>query len=60
MYPRTNDFAKITDRLNNIEPTIDFTYELENNNNNLSFLNILLINNNNKLTICYHFWTIYW
>ena len=30
------------DSLNNIEPTIDFTYELENNT--LLFLDILLIN----------------
>ena len=36
------------DRLNNIEPII-----LENNNN-LSFLDILLINNNNKLEFKVH------
>ena len=45
-YPQNNDL-KITVRLNNIEPTIDFTNELESNN--LLFLEFLLINNNNRL-----------
>ena len=42
MYPQ-NDL-KIMDKLNKIEPTRSFTYELETNN--LTFWNILLMNNN--------------
>ena len=42
IYPWNNDW-KITDKLNTIEPTIDFTYELENYT--LPFLDILLTNN---------------
>ena len=34
------------DRLNKIEPTINFTYKLETNT--LPFLDILLINNNKQ------------
>ena len=45
IYPRNNDVTKITDRLYNFEPNINFTYELENNNT-LPFLKILLINHN--------------
>ena len=40
--PRNNNVTKIT----NIEPTIDFTYELENNN--IPFLDILLISKEKK------------
>ena len=32
IYPWNNDLTKITDGLNTIEPTTDFTYERENNN----------------------------
>ena len=42
---QNNDFTKITDRLNKMEPTIDFNYKLETNNT-LTFLDILMINNN--------------
>ena len=47
IYPQDNDLAKITDRLNNIEPTIDFTYEQETTST-FPFLDIFLINDNNK------------
>ena len=43
MWPQNYDLAKIADRLNNTEPTIDFTFELENNNIS-PFLDNLLIN----------------
>ena len=32
MYTRKNSLAKISDRLNKIEPTMDLTYKLETNN----------------------------
>ena len=41
------------DSVNNIEPTIGFTYELENNNT-LPFLDILLINYKNELEFKLH------
>ena len=41
------------DRLNNIEPNIDFTYEQEVNNT-LLFFDILQINNNNELKFKVH------
>ena len=48
IYSEEHNLIKITDRLNKIEPTIKFTHELETNNY-LSFLDILLIRNNDKL-----------
>ena len=36
-------------RLNNIEPSIGFTSDIKKNNNTLPFLEILIINDNNKL-----------
>ena len=47
IYPLNDNLTKITDRLNNIKLTIDFTYELETNT--LFFFDILQIDNNNKL-----------
>ena len=45
LYPLCHvSLTKVTDKLNNIEPTIDFTYEQETNI--LPFSDILLINNN--------------
>ena len=32
IYPRNNDLAKITSKLNKIEPSIDLTNKLETNN----------------------------
>ena len=46
IYPWNNELTKITDRLHNIEPTIDFIYELETKDA-LPFLDILQINNKN-------------
>ena len=48
IYPQDLDLHSITDRLNNVEPSIKFTYELEYNST-LPFLDILLIRNINKL-----------
>ena len=31
IFPQYIDSTKITEKQSNIEPTIDFTYELENN-----------------------------
>ena len=45
IYPQDLDLHSITDRLNNLEPSIKFTYELEFNNT-LPFLDILLRNIN--------------
>ena len=53
IYTRNYYLTKFTDRLNNIEPPLDFTYESENNKI-LSLLDILLINNNNKLEFKIH------
>ena len=41
IYPQDLYLHSITDRLNNVEPSIKFTYELESNNT-LAFLDILL------------------
>ena len=48
IYPQDLSLHSITDRLNNVEPSIKFTYELEYNST-LPFLDILLIRNINKL-----------
>ena len=48
IYPQDLDFYSITDRLNNVEPSIKFTYESEYNSTQ-PFLDILLIRNINKL-----------
>ena len=48
IYSHDLDLHSITDRLNNIEPSIKFTYELEYNSTQ-PFLDILLIRNINKL-----------
>ena len=48
IYPQDFDLHSITDRLNNVESFIKFTYELEYNST-LPFLDILLIRNINKL-----------
>ena len=47
-YSQDLDLHSITDRQNNVEPSIKFTYELEFNST-LPFLDILLIRNINKL-----------
>ena len=47
IYPQDLDLHSITNRLNNVEPSIKFTYELEYNRT-LPFLDILLIKNINK------------
>ena len=44
IYPQDLYLHSITDRLNNVEPSIRFTYELEYNGT-LTFLDILLIRN---------------
>ena len=41
IYPQDLDFHSITDKLNNVEPSIKFTYELESNSTQ-PFLDILL------------------
>ena len=51
-YTRNNDFIRITDRLNNIEPSYDLTYELKTNI--IHFLVILLTDNNNRLEFKVH------
>ena len=48
IYAQDLDLYRITDRLNNVEPFIKFTYELEYNSTQ-PFLDILLIRNINKL-----------
>ena len=48
IYPQDLDLHSIIDRLNNVEPSIKFTYELESNST-LPFLDILVIRNINKL-----------
>ena len=47
-YSQDLDLHSITDGLNNEEPSIKFTYDLEPNIT-LPFLDIILIRNNNKL-----------
>ena len=48
IYPQSLDLHNITDRLNNVEPSIKFTCELAYNST-LPFLDILLMRNINKL-----------
>ena len=48
IYPQDLDLRSITDRLNNVEPSIKFIHELEYNST-VPFLDILLIRNINKL-----------
>ena len=48
IYPQDLELHSITDKLNNVEPSLKFTYELEYNYT-LPFLDILLIRNINKL-----------
>ena len=48
IYPQDLDSNSITDKLNNVEPSLKFTHELEYNFT-LPFLDILLIRNINKL-----------
>ena len=48
IYSQDLDLHSITDRLNNVEPSIKFTYKLEYNNT-FPFLDILFIKNINKL-----------
>ena len=48
IYPQNLDLHSITKRLNNVEPSIKFTYELESNIT-LPFLDILLVRNINEL-----------
>ena len=48
IYPQDLGLHSITDKLNNVEPSLKFTYELEYNCT-LPFLDILLIRNINKL-----------
>ena len=47
IYPQDLDLHSITDRLNNVEPSIKLTFELESNST-LPFLDIILIRNINK------------
>ena len=42
IYPQDLNLNSIADRLNNIEPSIKFTYEFESNNI-LPFMDVLLI-----------------
>ena len=48
IYPQDLNLDRITNRLNNVEPSTKFTYELESNNT-LPFLDVFLIRNNYKL-----------
>ena len=48
IYPQDLELNSITDKLNNVEPSLKFTHELEYNCT-LPFLDILLIRNINKL-----------
>ena len=48
IYPQDLGLHSITDRLNNVEPSITFPNELKYNST-LTFLDILLIRNINKL-----------
>ena len=48
IYPQDLDLNSITDKLNDVEPSLKFTHELEYNCT-LPFLDILLIRNINKL-----------
>ena len=48
IYFKEHNIPQIVQKLNQVEPSINFTYKLEKNNS-LPFLNILLRNNNNEL-----------
>ena len=48
IYPRRTKIDELVNKLNNVEPSIKFTYELENNNN-LPFLDTLLHRENDKI-----------
>ena len=48
IYRKEHNIPSIAHKLNQVEPNINFTYQLEKNNS-LSFLDVFLINNNNKL-----------
>ena len=48
VYPKEHNIPQIVQKLNQVEPSINFKYKLEKNNS-LPLLDILLINNNNKL-----------
>ena len=48
IYPKEHNIPQILQKLNQIEPSINFTYQLEKSNS-LPFLENLVINNNNKL-----------
>ena len=47
IYPKEYNIPQIVQNLNQVEPSINFTYKLEKNNS-LLFLDILQIKNNNK------------
>ena len=47
IYPHDLDLHSISDRLNHVEPSMKFTYELKSNST-LPFMDILLIRNINK------------
>ena len=48
LYPRRTKLEELVNKLNNVEPSIKFTYELENDNK-LPFLDTLLHRNNDKI-----------
>ena len=48
IYPKEHNIPFSVHKLNKVKPSINFTYKFEKNNS-LHFLDILLINNNNKL-----------
>ena len=48
IYPKNCNLSYIIDKLNDVEPSIKFTHELEQNHT-LPFLDTLIINNNNIL-----------
>ena len=54
IYPQDLDLHSITDRLNNVEPSIKFTYELEYNSTHLFwkfYLLGILTNLNSRFTV---------
>ena len=54
VYPKEHNIPSILQKLNLVEPSINFTYELRKNTS-LLFLDTLLVNNNNKLEFkAYH------
>ena len=52
IYPKEHNIPQIVLKLNQVEPSINFTYQLKKNNS-LPFLNTLLINNKSELKV-YH------